>query len=196
MRVIGITGGSGAGKSSALRALKRLGALALDADEIYHKMLSESNELKAELEARFLGVLSGGKIDRRKLGEIVFSNPKELSDLNAITHKYVSGEIDRRINEWHEQGGTVAAIDAIALIESGRNLSCDVVVGITAPKGLRIQRIIKRDGITHEQAELRINAQKPDSFYKEHCDHIISGTSKNQEEFEETNKELFKKLVE
>jgi dephospho-CoA kinase len=196
MYTIGITGGTGAGKTSALRALEELGALVLDCDAIYHELVLENEELKAELEARFPGVLGDDAIDRKRLGEIVFSDPAALLDLNAITHKYVSGEIERRLAWWEAQGGTVAAIDAIALIESGRAGKCDVTIGVTAPKETRINRIMKRDAITRKQAELRVSAQKPDSYYIENCDHILEGIYTSSGEFEEKCKELFVELIE
>lgn len=193
--IIGITGGTGAGKTSALRALKNLGALVLDCDAIYHQLLSESMELKSEIGAKFGNVLNGGEIDRERLGEIVFSDPAALLDLNAIAHKFVSEETDRQIAKWKEQGGTVAAIDAIALVESGRGEKCDVVIGITAPVETRIARIMKRDGITRKQAEMRINAQKPDSFFERNCDYILESKYDTPEKFEEKCREFFAQLI-
>ena len=195
MFIIGITGGSGAGKTSALMALRSLGALVLDCDAIYHELLAGNAELKSELAERFEGVLKNGTIDRKLLGQIVFSDPSALLDLNAITHGYVGGELKRRLAEWESSGGNVAAIDAIALIDSGRAESCDVVVGVTAPAETRITRIMRRDGITREQAELRINAQKPDSFFRENCDFMLEGIYDSPDEFEEVCKEFFTRLI-
>ena len=195
MRIIGITGGTGAGKTSALRALETLGALVLDCDAIYHELLSNNAGLKSELGARFIGVLHDGMIDRKALGAIVFGDPDALLELNAITHKYVSAEIDKRIQDWQEKGGTVAAIDAIALIESGRAKKCDIVVGITAPPEARLSRIMQRDGITREQAEMRINAQKPDAFFTENCDFVLEGNYDTSAEFEVACKEFFARFI-
>ena len=196
MFTIGITGGTGAGKTSALRAIETLGALALDCDAVYHELLEGNADLKDDLEARFKGVLRDGAIDRKRLGEIVFSDPSALIDLNAVTHKYVGNELARRIAEWESQGGKIVAIDAIALIESGRAKKCDVVVGVTASAETRISRIMARDGITRDQAEMRINAQKPDSFFKEHCDYLLEGNYAKLEEFEEKCAAFFREIIE
>ena len=191
MFIIGITGGTGAGKTSALRALSDLGALVLDCDRLYHEILAENGDLKSELGDRFPGVQTDGAIDRKRLGEIVFADPSALSDLNAITHKYVGSEIERRLSEWESRGEKVAAIDAIALIDSGRNERCDVVVGVIAPVNARVTRIMRRDRITRRQALQRINAQKPDSFFRENCDFILENTFKTPGEFRKYCKEFF-----
>jgi len=195
MYMIGITGGTGAGKTSALRALESLGALTLDCDAIYHELLAGNTELMSDLETRFAGVLNDGIIDRKRLGEIVFSDPDALSDLNRITHKYVGDELARRIAGWEAQGGNIVAIDAIALLESGRAKKCDVTVGVTAPEEFRISRIKRRDGLTSEQAEMRINAQKPDSYYIDNCDYHLENTYKTSKEFEAYCKKFFIELL-
>jgi dephospho-CoA kinase len=170
MTVIGLAGGTGAGKSSALRALESLGALALDCDAVYHELLRRDAELLDELNRRFPGAVSGGTLDRKRLGELVFQNGAARADLNAITHKYVTREVDRRIARW---GGRLAAVEAIALIESGRARKCDVIVGVTAPVETRAARVMARDGIDEAAARRRIAAQQPDGFFTENCDIIL-----------------------
>ena len=185
MYIIGITGGTGAGKTSAVKALKTLGAMVLDCDELYHELLISDPEMIKEIEDNFANVTDDGTINRQKLGEIVWNDTEALQKLSTITHKYVSAEIDRRINAFREQGASIVAIDAIALIESGQGKRCNVIVGVTAPQESRILRIMKRDNISKEIAQARINAQKPEGFYNENCDYILENTCDTQEKFEE-----------
>jgi len=172
-----------------------LGALTLDCDEIYHEMLLSNNEMTAEIKARFKGALTKGEIDRNKLGKLVWDYPTALRELNKITHSYIRDEVEHRISSFKAQGGFVAAIDAIALIESGQSERCDIIVGVIAPAQARISRIMKRDGLTSEQAQSRMCAQQQDSYYKEKCDYILENTFETQEVFKKECTEFFKKLI-
>jgi tRNA threonylcarbamoyl adenosine modification protein (Sua5/YciO/YrdC/YwlC family)/dephospho-CoA kinase len=192
MTVIGLTGGTGAGKTSALRALEALGALAIDDDALYHELLQRDAELLGELNGRFPGVVSGGALDRKMLGGIVFQDEAALSDLNEIAHKYVRREVDWRIARW---GGRLAAVDAVALIESGRARKCDLVVGVTAPFETRLRRVMARDKIDEQSARNRINAQKEDAFYTENCDYILRNDGGDAAEFEKTCKKFFAEII-
>ena len=195
MFIIGITGGTGAGKTSALRSLESLGALTLDCDSIYHELLANSSDLKKELEQRFSDVLLDGVINRQILGQIVFNDPAALKDLNAITHKYITEAVMTQISMWRLKKGTVVAIDAIALIESKIADICNIIIGISAPKENRISRIMERDEISYESAILRVNAQKPDSYYRDNCDLLLENIYETAEEFEEKCIEFFRELV-
>lgn len=174
MTVFGITGGTGCGKTTALRAVAELGGLVIDCDEVYHTLGRTSEALKARLTARFGSeIYATGVLDTKPIGEIVFHDPAALQELNDITHSAVKAEIDRRLDIWAMSGGTLAAIDAIALIESGATEKCDYLVGVLAPKEMRMRRIMERDGIGEDYARSRIEAQQPDEFYREHCDIIL-----------------------
>jgi len=195
MYIIGITGGTGAGKSSAVKALQALGAVALDCDAIYHEVLLNNKEMKNEIETQFNNVSFNGEISREKLSEIVWNNPGSLRKLNAITHKYMDIEINNRISTLKQQNVNTVVIDAIALIESGQNNKCDIVVGVVAPKEDRLSRIIQRDNLTKEHALKRINAQQPESFYHENCDHIFENAYNSETEFEARCRDFFEVLL-
>jgi dephospho-CoA kinase len=166
--------------------------MAIDCDEVYHELLISNVEMIKEIEANFADVTDDGRINRQMLGEIVWNNPEALQKLNSITHKYVVVEIDRRINTFREQGASIVAIDAIALIESGQSNRCDVIVGVIAPQESRVLRIIKRDNISKKAAQARINAQKPESFYRKTCNYILENTCDTPKDFEEKCVEFFR----
>ena len=192
--VIGITGGTGCGKTTLLQALEKRGALLLDADAIYHELLQTDTAMLDAIEARFPGTVQGGALQRKVLGARVFSDPEALDALNRITHSAILSEIDRRILAWGREGGTLAAVDAVALIESGAGKRCDAVIGVTAPREARIQRLIKREGVTRDYAEHRIDAQKPDAWYREHCDYVLDNSG-TMEAFIRNTEELLQEVL-
>lgn len=171
-----------------------MGAHIIDCDAVYRELLTSSTKMNRELEERFPGVLDRGVLNRKKLASIVFKNPSALADLNAITHKYIEREVDRRIAKCRERGGSLLAIDAIALIESGFAEKCDTVVSVVAPPGIRAERLIIRDGITRDEAMMRINAQKPDGFYRDNCDFILENNN-GDTQFRQNCGELFINII-
>ena len=195
MLIIGITGGSGAGKTSAVTALETLGAKAIDCDVLYHELLRTDENLTNEIVANFENVLTDGKLDRKKLGAIVFNDSDALLTLNKITHRFITLELERRIDSFRVKNVKIVAIDAIALIESGLSAKCNVIIGIIAPEDERVSRIVQRDGLTKEQALTRINAQKPESFFKEMCDFIIENAFDTSTAFEEHCENYFTHLI-
>ena len=190
MRIIGITGGSGSGKTTVSEVLAEHGALALDCDEIYHELLTSSADMLAELRERFPGAFPNGVFARKMLGNIVFADAEALLDLNAITHRYVREEVFRRLREYVWQGGTVAAIDAVALVESGLDKDCMFTVGVTAPRENRCRRIMERDNLSLDYALSRIDAQPGDEYYEENCTYVLHNDG-TREEFEEQCRKFF-----
>ena len=167
--ILGITGGTGCGKTTLLNEIGHRGGLVLDCDAVYRDLLTRDTALLEAIEARFPGVVAAGKLERKKLGAIVFADEKALLDLNTITHGAIKAEVLRRL----AGGPALAAIDAIALFEGGLAALCDTTVAVTAPRAERIERLMKRDGITREYAEKRIDAQKDESFFRENCAHVL-----------------------
>ena len=164
--ILGITGGTGCGKTTLLEAVRRRGGLALDCDAIYHALLASDHEMLDSLEKAFPECFQGGSLQRKQLGALVFSDPQALALLNSITHSAVKREVKRRLSPAPE----LAAIDAIALLESGLGQLCDVTVAVLAPREDRIARLTRRDGITRQYAASRIDAQHPDAWFRERCD--------------------------
>ncbi len=196
MKVIGITGPTGAGKTTALNALRSLGAVVLDADAVYHRLLEEDEGLRRALVGAFgENILDGeGKIDRRRLSDAVY--PHRLDELNGLTHPAVVTATDREIAAAKAAGRPALAIDAIALIESGLAVRCDVVVAVLAPLELRVKRIMARDGIDEAYARRRALAQKPESFFRAHSAYVLENVEGDTPEtFGARALALFEKLL-
>ena len=193
VRKIGITGGTGGGKTTALTELEKCGALLIDCDAVYHEMLENDEALLADIAGEFPSALVEGKLQRKALGTIVFADEEKLCKLNEITHAHIIRKVQSLISDFAMQGGEVVAIDAIALIESGIAEGCDAVIGITADREKRIERIMLRDGIDREYAEKRVDAQKNEAFYMENCDYVVRNDKSEKEfviEFEKILKEV------
>ena len=167
--IIGITGGTGCGKTTLLDAIESSGGLVLDCDAIYHQLLQSDQEMLTAIAERFPGTVEDGQLQRKKLGAIVFADEAALADLNRITHSAVKEEVLRRL----ESKPQLAAIDAIGLIEGQLAELCDVTVAVTAPVEDRVQRIMARDGISEEYARNRIAAQKDEAWFRDNCDRVL-----------------------
>ena len=170
--ILGITGGSGSGKTTLLNLIREAGGLVMDCDAIYHDLLQTSPDLLAAIGNRFPGTVEDGALNRKKLGAIVFADEAALLDLNAITHSAVKKEVLRQL----ETGPSLAAIDAIGLVESGLADLCGLTVAVIAPEEQRVARLMARDGISEDYARSRIAAQHSDSWFRQHCDFILENT--------------------
>ncbi|MBE6921627.1 MAG: dephospho-CoA kinase [Ruminococcaceae bacterium] len=171
--IIGITGGSGCGKTTLLNLIADKGGLILDCDAIYHELLKTDKAMLSAIDARFPGVIEDGSLNRKKLGAIVFADEAALLDLNAITHAAVKKEVLRRL----ESSPKLAAIDAIGLFEGELAELCDVTVAVTAPTEDRVRRLMARDGISESYARSRIAAQHDESWFRQRCDHVLPNNS-------------------
>ena len=167
--IIGITGGTGCGKTTLLDMIRDMGGLVLDCDAVYHQLLKTDQMLLSAIDSRFPGCVENGELNRKKLGAIVFADQAALLDLNAITHSAVKREVEAQLASMP----ALAAIDAIGLFEGGLAPLCQVTVAITAPRETRIARLMARDSIDRSYAEKRIDAQKPESWFRENCNHVL-----------------------
>lgn len=177
MIVIGLTGGSGSGKTLASNIFAEYGVVTLNADRIYHEILSKKDGCTEELVKAFGNDIldTEGFVARKKLAAAVFGKkdtPELLHTLNKITHTYVMSEIRKRLSELKNTACHAVLLDAPQLFEAGAEKDCDVIVGVVAPRNVRVARIMARDGLSTAAAEARINAQPNDNFYRTNC-HVI-----------------------
>ena len=191
--ILGLTGGTGAGKSSALRALEDLGGKVIDCDKVYWEVLEGSPEFQNAINARFPGVFdANGRLNRQKLGQEVFAKRDRLNELNAIVFRFLVPELERRVGD----ADGLYAIDAINLFESGLDRLCDRTIAVTAPTELRVRRIMARDGIPEQYARLRVFAQKADDFYRGKCDCELNNASESPDIFYRESRLFFERLIE
>ena len=178
--IIGITGGTGSGKTTLLKLMEQYGVLVLDCDAIYHRLLTTSPSLLAAIEMRFPGTVVAGQLQRKKLGEIVFSDETALIDLNRITHSAIHSEVLHQL----KSAPAHTAIDAVALFESGMDRLCDITISVLAPADVRLRRLMARDGISDTYAASRIDAQPDETWFRQRCSHVLenSGTATDFQE--------------
>lgn len=173
--IIGMTGGSGSGKSSIASAMSDDGFFVIDADEVSRYVVLKGKPAYNEIKENFGEnvFFKDGTLNRKKLGDIVFADSMRLNELNLITHKYIRKEIKERINNNKNKD---IIIDAALLKKGGLTQLCDTIIGITAKKDVRISRIVKRDNISFTAAENRINSQESDEEYKSYCDRVFDNS--------------------
>ncbi len=194
MRLIGLCGRSGSGKSSFCKLALELGFKVIDCDLVYNELVSKRTPCLDELEANFgKTVIENDSLNRKKLAPIVFSDREKLELLNKITHKHISNRVFEILAEYGENAFVI--LDAPTLFESGLDNQCESVIGIIAPDELCISRIIKRDGITEQQAASRLSNQLTNDFIIEHSDYIVYNET-TQEAFREASQGLLVSLKE
>lgn len=195
MTVLGITGPTGAGKTTLLREVEKLGGAVIDCDAVYHELLKSDFALQDRLERAFGPLrVDNGSIDRKKLGAIVFHDRARLEALNAIAQRAVVDRTRLLIDEYREQGRDLAAVDAIALLESPLKELCQLTVAVLAPPEIRVKRIMAREGISEGYAWSRVRAQKPDGYFIQHCDHVLVNDWGTAEEFAQKAQEFLKSI--
>jgi len=195
MTVLGITGPTGAGKTTLLREVEGLGGAVIDCDAVYHELLDRDTALQEKLEGAF-GPLrdDNGRIDRKKLGTVVFRDPEQLERLNAIAWGAVTERVRELIDVYRKQGRALAAVDAIALLESPLRELCHLTVAVLAPPETRVRRIMAREGIPEDYAWARVKAQRPNEYFSQNCDHTLINNCPTAEEFVQKAREFLKEV--
>lgn len=207
--VLGLTGQTGAGKSTLCRYLQQKGCTVIDADQVARNVVEKGSACIADIVLEF-GVeylTMDGNLNRRKLGESVFTDKAKLKKLNDIMFPYIINNIKEKIAEAKDASDGIIILDAPTLFESGCDKFCDKVISVIASQDVRCHRIIERDGLSEEEAMHRITAQHSDSFYterswvvlqnnsdvddlKQQADHMLSELEQLMEDAETVEKTL------
>ena len=195
MRVIGLTGGIGSGKSTVSQYLAELGARVIDADKVAHEVFEPDTEGWRELVNAFgEGIVSSnGEIDRKKLGEIVFNDPQALSRLNGIVHPQAYKLVKSRLGEYRRQGVAVVVLEVILLIEAGWAHLADEIWVTVASEDSVVKRLEQQRGLTEEEILARIRSQTPSEERVKHADIVIDNNG-DPEEMKKKVKELWDKI--
>ena len=196
MTIIGITGPTGAGKTTALMVVEQLGGAVIDCDRVYHKLLEGDVALQGKLESAF-GPLRDerGAIDRKKLGSIVFGEPEKLRQLNAIAQTATVERTRELLERYRARGRELVAVDAIALLESGLKELCQTTIAVIAPPEVRVERIMAREGISEDYAWARVRSQRPDEYFIQGCDCTLWNDCASPEEFAARARTLLEGLL-
>lgn len=194
MKVYGLTGKTGAGKSTVALKLAKLGFYIIDGDVIARGITEKGKPALNELANEFGCdiIESDGSLNRKLLASRAFKDKESTAKLNRITHPLIKKEFEAELMKAQNEGFAFAVIDAAALLESSCKDLCEKIIVVTAPEDIRLARILKRDNITKEQALIRINAQFPDEYYNEKADILI----RNYPPFESNIDKQLKELTE
>lgn len=179
--LVGLTGPTGAGKSTVSHIFQEKGHYVIDSDQVARQVVEKGSEGLQQLCEAFTNVIltKDGFLDRKALAEIAFSNPQSTQRLNEITHPLITQRISSILKEREQQGGMVI-LDAPLLYEAGLDRICDRTVAVVAGDEIRLQRIMHRDGLDRTHALMRMKAQKSSDFYTSKADDVIENDGDNR----------------
>ncbi len=178
--IVGLTGQSGAGKTSVCKAFENSGFYIINADLVSKNVTSNNKDCINELREAFgKEYIENGKLNRRKLGSLVFADIEKLNKLMSITFPYIIYEINSIIDKLGSD--KIVVIDAPTLFESGLNNNCDKIVSVISDEAIRLKRIIKRDNISETEAKKRFSSQFTESFFRNNSDFLIENNNSEKE---------------
>jgi len=177
--VVGLTGQTGAGKSTVSKTFAANGFAVIDADHIARVVVEKGTKCLAEIQDVFGNAVikPDGSLDRKALASVVFSDKRKLEILNSITYPYITGEILKEIRWYSSHGEKLILLDAPTLFESRSDDFCELIISVVADESLREGRIVERDGLTSEQARKRMSSQLDEDFFVKHSDFIITNNN-------------------
>ena len=180
--VVGLTGQTGTGKTTVGNELKKYGYSVIDADKVARLFTEKGSPTLKKLAEAFGKeiIKSDGTLDRALLADKAFSNEKMLELLNSITHPEIVRLIMKKVNGEFFNGFEGVIIDAPQLFESGLDKKCNMIIAVTAPENIRLERIMKRDGISEEPARKRMAAQLPEEFFTQQSDIVVVNNGDNE----------------
>ncbi len=175
---MGLTGGIGSGKSAVARMFRELGAEVIDADQVARDVVEPGQPALAEIVATFGRDMLGldGRLDRKRLAELVFGDAEARRKLNAITHPRIGAETARRIQTLSARGAPVVLYEAALLVENGLHAGLGGLIVVSAPEEVQIARVIARDGLSEAEARARIAAQLPLAAKVAAATHVIDNS--------------------
>lgn len=173
--VVGLTGQTGAGKSTVSKVFADNGFAVINADYISRMVVEKGTDCLAEIVDIFTRDIlnEDGSLNRKALGNIVFSDRTKLEMLNTIIYPYITSEILKQIKDFSDSGQKLVLLDAPTLFESHADDFCEIIISVLADDEIREERIIKRDGITKKQANDRMSCQHDAEFFAAHSDYVI-----------------------
>ncbi|WP_124099165.1 dephospho-CoA kinase [Ruminococcus sp. Marseille-P6503] len=186
---IGLTGQTGAGKTTVSEIFASHGFEIINCDKIARTVTADGSRCNKELAEIFPECFDSAlSLNRRKLGEIVFNDSGKLARLNGTIFPYITEEISNQIERLAACGKRYILLDAPTLFEAGADKLCDTIVSCIADERIRAERIVARDSISYELAKSRISSQKPDSFFIENSDYIIRNNGSVSDAFAQTER--------
>lgn len=173
MKILGLTGSIGMGKSTATASFRRLRVPVFDADAAVHQLQAKGGRAVAPIGAAFPGTVQAGRVNREALRQAVLGQPVAMKQLERIVHPLVR-DAERRFNAQARRAGkTLVVLDVPLLFEGGGHKRCDKILVVTAPAAVQRWRVLRRPGMTEERLKYILSRQMPDAEKRRRADYLV-----------------------